>query len=268
MYEYLVTVLLITLSLCVAIAVLYFRNRAEYKRLSKLRNEFMAMMIHELRSPLAVIKGSANMVRSEGDKLSPEQINTMLKQIEESAGDLLEIVNDLLDVSKIEAGKVELFQRQINLVPVLKVEVEKYRALATQKNIGISIKVPSNELMITCDPDKLKHIMNNLLSNAIKFTQKGEITVELRTFHDYVQVSVSDTGIGIPDDLKNKIFEKFVQARAMPVSREKGTGLGLVIVKGIVEAHGGKIWVEDNYPSGAKMIFTLPTVVSAPTFQA
>lgn len=198
------------------------------------------------------------MMINESAKLSEEQINNLLTQIEDSAGDLLNIVNDLLDVSKIEADKIELFKHKVNLVPLLKVEVEKYRNLSNKKNIAINIQVPDENVEVNCDPDKIKHIMNNLLSNAIKFTNEGEILVELRTYHDYVEVTVADTGIGIPNNLKDKIFDKFVQARELPVSREKGTGLGLVIVKGMIEAHGGKIWIEDNYPKGTKMIYTLP----------
>lgn len=249
---------LLILSLCITFAVMYFRNLKEFKRLSQLRNDFMAMMIHELRSPLSIIKGSANMLANEGDKLEATQKIGILKQVEDSAGDLLNIVNDLLDVSKIEAGKIELFKHPVNLVPLLKVEVEKYRQLSSKKNLLLNIQVPSDVIEVSCDPDKVKHVMANLLSNAIKFTQEGEIRVELRDFHEYVEVTVSDTGIGVPNDLKEKIFDKFVQARSMPVSREKGTGLGLVITKGIVEAHGGKVWVADNYPRGTKMIFTLP----------
>lgn len=258
MFEYTALVFLILFSICVGLVVLYLRTRAEFARISRLRNEFMAMMIHELRSPLSVIRGSANMLAHEDARLNKEQKDTILGQIEGSAGDLLAIVNDLLDVSKIEAGKIELFKRSINLVPEIKIEVEKYRALSNQKNLALSVKVPSDELMVICDPDKLKQVMNNLLSNAIKFTQQGEIEVSLRKFNDYVEVTVADTGVGVPAELKGKIFNKFVQARAQSATREKGTGLGLVIAKGIVEAHGGKIWLEDNYPNGAKMLFTLP----------
>ena len=258
MYEILVLALIVVFSLFVTFAFLYFKNTNEFTKLTKLRNDFMAMMIHELRSPLSIVKGSANMLINESDKLKPEQKVNILKQIEDSAGELLDIVNDLLDVSKIEAGKIELFKHKVNLVPELRIEAEKFRSLAVEKNISIVVHVPSEVVEVNCDTDKLKHIMSNLLSNAIKFSQEGEIIVELREYYDYVQITVNDNGIGIPDDLRDKIFSKFVQARELPVSREKGTGLGLVIVKGMVEAHGGKIWVEGNYPKGTKMIFTLP----------
>ncbi len=237
---------------------MYFKNLSEFSKLSRLRNDFMAMMIHELRSPLSVTKGSANMLLNEPEKFTGAQQKALIKQIEDSAADLLNVVSDLLDVSKIEAGKIELFKHQTNIIGVLKEEVEKYRNIARQRNLELSIRVPTDDLELNCDPDKIKHIMSNLISNAMKFTQDGEIKVEVRDLPDYIEVTVADTGIGIPSSLKTKVFDKFVQARALPVSREKGTGLGLVIVKGMVEAHGGKIWIEDNYPKGTKMVYTLP----------
>lgn len=258
MYEYLILALLITFSLFITFAVLYFKNLSEFSKLSRLRNDFMAMMIHELRSPLSVTKGSANMLLNEPEKFTGAQQKALIKQIEDSAADLLNVVSDLLDVSKIEAGKIELFKHQTNIIGVLKEEVEKYRNIARQRNLELSIRVPTDDLELNCDPDKIKHIMSNLISNAMKFTQDGEIKVEVRDLPDYIEVTVADTGIGIPSSLKTKVFDKFVQARALPVSREKGTGLGLVIVKGMVEAHGGKIWIEDNYPKGTKMVYTLP----------
>ena len=218
----------------------------------------MAMMIHELRSPLSVIRSTASLIIREYDNLSPDQIKNFLTASEHSAEELLAIVNDLLDVSKIELGKIELFKHSVDVIPILSEEVELYKNLANERGLRFEANFPEGPVNVVCDPDKIKHIMNNLISNSIKFTQGGSVTVGLETFHSYVKIYVQDTGIGVKDELKEKLFKKFVQARELPVSREKGTGLGLVIVKGIVEAHGGKVWIEDNQPHGARFVFTLP----------
>lgn len=258
MYAVLSTICVITTSLLFLVAYLYLTNRKEFKRAGKMRNDFMAMMIHELRSPLSLVKSSANMLLCESERLSKEQTISMLKQIEGSANDLLEIVNDLLDVSKIESGRVEIFKHDTNIIDLLKAEVFAYQNLAEKKKIHLKLFTDEDSIHVYCDNEKMKHVMNNLLSNAIKFTEEGEINVLVKPFPEYVQVTVADTGIGIADNLKPQLFRKFVQARELPVAREKGTGLGLVIVKGIVEAHGGKVWIENNSPRGAKLIFTLP----------
>lgn len=245
-------------SLFLTFLILYIKNNREQLKLRKLRDDFTSMMIHELRSPLSVIKSSSNMIRTENGNLTREQVDEMLLQMEISAGDLLDIVNDLLDVSKIESGKIEIFKHKVKLNEFIENEAAYYQSLAHEKDLRIVAQIDPAVDTVNCDPEKLKQVMNNLLSNAIKFTDNGEIHVSTAKKPTYVQIEVSDTGIGIPDGLKKKLFHKFIQARELPVSREKGTGLGLVIAKGIIETHGGKIWVEDNPPHGSKFIFTLP----------
>lgn len=253
-----ILLILVLLSLAITFAFLYFKNVRDFDKLQRLRNDFMAMVIHELRSPLSVIRSSADMVLKSSDKLNQQQITDLLTQIEDSSSDLIGIVNQLLDVSKIEAGRIEIFKHSCNLPQLLEEESTMYRNLAKEKGIELHLILEEGVEQINCDPEKIKQVINNLLSNAIKFTHQGYVSLELTKYHDYVQLTVSDTGVGVPDSIKDKLFEKFVQARDMPLSREKGTGLGLVIVKGIIEAHGGKIWIEDNRPKGTKFVFTLP----------
>jgi signal transduction histidine kinase len=218
------------------------------------------MMVHELRSPLSVIKGSADLVLREEKNLEEDQKYTLLSQIKDSSSDLLEVVNDILDVSKIESGRFEIKKRKGSLNKVLQEEADYYMALARDKEIGVETRLADDVPEFEFDEDRIKHVMNNLLSNALKFSDAGgKVVIESKTIDNYhVEVSVSDSGRGVPDDMKGKLFNKFVQMENRKESREKGTGLGLVIAKGIVEAHGGSIWVEDNQPVGAKFLFTIP----------
>ena len=233
---------------------------SEHFKDSKQRDDYVAMMVHELRSPLSVIKGSADLLMREESALSSDQKFTLLTQVKESSTDLLDIVNDILDVSKIESGRFEVKKTKGNINKVLEEEAQYYMALAAEKEIEVKVELSDEVADLEFDEDRLKHVMNNLLSNALKFTENaGKVIVSTRKIDDnLVEVRVADSGIGIPENMKNKLFNKFVQMENKPNRKEKGTGLGLVIAKGIVEAHGGKIWVEDNQPKGAVFLFTLP----------
>jgi len=233
---------------------------SEHFKQSKQRDDYVAMMVHELRSPLSVIKGSADLVLREERNLEEDQKYTLLAQIKESSNDLLEVVNDILDVSKIESGRLQVKKKKGDLNKVLQEEADYYMALARDREIGVETRLADNLPLVEFDEDRIKHVMNNLLSNALKFTDAGgKVAIESSVIDNYhVQVGVLDTGSGVPDDMKGKLFNKFVQMENRKDTKEKGTGLGLVIAKGIIEAHGGSIWVEDNQPLGAKFLFSIP----------
>lgn len=227
---------------------------------TKQRDDYVAMMVHELRSPLSVIKGSADLVLREEKNLEEDQKYTLLSQIKESSSDLLEVVNDILDVSKIESGRLDVKKTKGDLNKVLHEEADYYMALAREKEINVETILDDGIPHFEFDEDRMKHVMNNLLSNALKFTDSGgSVTIQSKLSDEYhVEISVADTGLGVPDDMKPKLFNKFVQMENRKNKKEKGTGLGLVITKGIIEAHGGSIWIEDNQPMGAKFMFTVP----------
>jgi signal transduction histidine kinase len=215
-------------------------------------------MIHELRSPLSVISGGADLLIKSSDELDAEQIHTLLNQIKSSSSSLLKIVGDILDISKMEGGKFQISKTYGDVADVLREECSYFQSLAKVKDITLSCpteKIPS----FSFDPERVKQVLNNLLSNAIKFcSKKGNIFVNARKDDGVVIVEVVDDGVGVPDRDKPMLFHKFFQASNQDGVREKGTGLGLAICKGIIEAHGGKIWMEDNKPKGAKFIFSLP----------
>ena len=236
-------------------------DQSEEMELRKLRQDFTAMMVHELRSPLTVIKGTSDLLIKEYKNLNSDQVNTFIIQIKDSAIALLGIVNELLDESKIKAGKIELFKKQGDINQLINDEFNYYYNLARDKGINFSFDLDLSIQKFYFDEQKIKQVLNNLLSNAIKFTEPGgEIVIVSKNYSSYIGISVNDSGKGVPDDVKELLFQKFVQARESDKSNEQGTGLGLVICKGIVEAHGGRIWIEDNVPKGAKFIFTIPTV--------
>jgi signal transduction histidine kinase len=223
------------------------------------RDDYLAMLVHELRAPLAVIKGAADLIIKEAPSLSKEQIETLLGQIKKSSSSLLQIVNDILDVSKIESGKFSIKKVPGDINLLLKEICDYYLSWANEKQIKINLELEENIPQIKFDSERIKQVLNNLLSNALKFTDEyGNITIKTHLNSKVVQINVCDTGIGIPDDMKHKLFNKFVQVGAKEQVKEKGTGLGLFIAKGIVEAHGGNIWIEDNDPQGTKFVFTIP----------
>lgn len=222
---------------------------------------YIPLLVHELRAPVSVIKGASDLMLREGGTLSSEQIHTLLNQIRNSSSSLLDMIADILDVSKMEVGKFEVTKVSSNLANVLKEVSSYFEPLAKVKNVTMHLHIQKNPMMLSFDPERIKQVLNNLISNSLKFTEaQGHVFVDA-DFDDLLKVariSVSDTGVGILPEEKTKLFHKFVQGNNQNHAKEKGTGLGLVVSKGIVEAHGGKIWIEDNKPKGTRMIFTLP----------
>lgn len=247
--------------------VIFYKNIVLKKREESLlssqirQRDFIPVLVHELRAPLSVIQGASDLLLKEVKDLSADQIRTLLAQIKTSSGSMLKMVGDILDVSKMDAGKFEVNRIYANINNLLKEECGYFQPLAEIKKIALNCKTDPTISNSSFDPERIKQVLNNLLSNAIKFvSEKGNITVESKKISNYLQVAVSDTGEGISDQDKPNLFHKFTQTQSHNHVKERGTGLGLYIVKGIVEAHAGKIWVEDNKPTGAKFIFTLPLI--------
>ena len=215
--------------------------------------------MHEVRSPLSVIIGAADLLLKEASTLSADQIKTLLSQIKTSSRNLLDMVNDILDISKMQAGKFEVSKKQGNLLELLKEQSTYFQASANLKGIKIRVTSATDIAQPLFDPDRMRQVMINLLSNAIKYSPDNtEIVIDVRRHDRYCEVAVCDQGKGIPEDEKDTLFNRFAQAANHNNIKEKGTGLGLYITKGIIDAHGGQIWIEDNKPVGTKFIFYLP----------
>ncbi|NTV65762.1 MAG: histidine kinase, partial [Oscillochloris sp.] len=178
---------------------------------------------------------------------------------------LLHLINELLDLSRIEAGHFDLDLARIELQPIISEVVDTIQALLRKGTVSLNNALPADLPAVYADPDRVRQIMLNLLSNAVKFTEQGTITVSATTVDEiekedqlaaYVVISVRDTGIGIPANRQQDIFEEFVQIHGRR-SRDRGTGLGLAIVRRLVEAHHGRVWVESTPHEGSTFSFTL-----------
>ena len=238
------------------------RQASELENASKLQADFSAMIAHDLRSPLMSIKGIAALMADETLGTVTQEQKKWLLRIEENGDSLVNLVSDFLDVSKLESGYVDVRREVTDLTGLMQKSIETYQVLASGKNISIKGSIDPSLPSIHGDPRRLDQVLSNLISNAIKFTgEKGEVEVgAARADTSLVKVWVRDNGEGIPADELGHIFEKYRQSGNGKNSSQKGTGLGLVICKMIVEAHGGKIWVESEPKKGSAFYFSLPLV--------
>ena len=243
-------------------ASLVFHDITTEKTLEKTRQEFTAMMVHELRAPLTAVRWSSeslikNLSAAQGAE--PAKIKETVVTIETASNNMLELVNDLLDVAKIESGKFELNIQDYDLVETIKDQVKVFSPQAELKHLTITTAIPE-KFKCKFDRVRVSQVLGNLISNAIKYTDAGQIVVGLTSSEDgkYVIVAVKDSGIGIAREDLGDLFSKFKQLNSGDRSR-KGTGLGLVVTKGIVESHNGKIWVESACENlGSTFYFSLP----------
>jgi signal transduction histidine kinase len=234
---------------------------AKLRELSEMKEEFLALTTHDLRSPLTVISGVISFFTSGRlGELTPEQKN-MVAMMERNAQSLIELVNDLLDASKLESGTMRLEVASIDLKGLVDELRETMEPLAREKSLRMEEDLPADLPPVEADRAKLRRILVNLVSNAIKFTGRGgRVTVRAARGDRHIRISVSDTGVGIaPEDVK-RLFDKYEQARSRATRGEKGTGLGLYITKQLVELHGGEIKVESEIGRGSTFSFTIPAV--------
>lgn len=226
---------------------------------SRHKSQFLANMSHELRTPLNAIIGFSEVLLEKmfGD-LNDKQ-EEYLDDILTSGTHLLALINDVLDLSKIEAGKLEVELAPVDLRALLQGSVVVVRERALAHNINLSLDMSEDVGTIIADERKIKQIMFNLLSNAIKFTSdRGEAGIRARRSDGFVEVAVWDTGVGIAEEDQQRIFEEFQQAEQGLTDKSEGTGLGLALTKKLVSLHGGKLWVESSQNRGSTFSFTLP----------
>jgi len=228
------------------------------KRAEGLKDEFLDMVSHELRTPLAISgEGISLVLDGATGELAAEQ--TRLLQIAKRNLDRLgRLINNLLDISRIEAGKMEVRKQPVELCGVIRELVASFHVRAAGKGLDLTAEFTDDPIHITADSDCIAEIMTNLLGNAIKYTEKGSVVVELCDGGREIQCVVSDTGVGIASEHISKVFDKFEQFHRQPGGGEKGTGLGLAITKNIVEHHGGRIWVDSEPETGSRFTFTIP----------
>ncbi|MCX9083512.1 MAG: ATP-binding protein [Candidatus Methanoperedens sp.] len=227
---------------------------------SKEKSEFLASMSHELRTPLnAIIGFSEIMTLGIGGNLNETQ-KGYVKDINNAGEHLLNIINDILDLSKVEAGKMELVIEKFSVHELLEETITLIKNNAIKHNINIVRDIDRRLEFIDGDKQKIKQVFFNLLSNAVKFSKEdgGKITIAVKKIDDMASFSVSDTGIGIEKKNLNKLFKEFQQVDSGICRKYGGTGLGLVISKKLVELHGGKIQAQSKYGEGSTFTFELP----------
>ncbi len=230
------------------------------KELDEMKENFVYSLTHDLRSPLSAAMGYISLLLSGAfDPLSEKQSDT-LSDVKSICERLLSLINDILDYAKIKSGKMEIEPFPADMREIVKTIVKSLEPLGTEKNITLSGETPEEPVEAFIDADKVERLTVNLVSNALKFTpENGSVKVSLEKGEKYFTVAVSDTGIGIPPDQIDTIFGKFSQLKEhQKHSRIKGTGIGLSIAKAIVEAHGGKIWVESKEKEGTVFYYTIP----------
>jgi GAF domain-containing protein len=225
---------------------------------SRHKSQFLANMSHELRTPLNAVLGYTELILDNIFGEVPEPIRDSLERSRNSGQHLLGLINDVLDLSKIEAGQLTLSLADYAMEEVVHAVVTAVEALAAEKKLALRVTVPPDLPSGRGDSRRLTQVLLNLVGNAIKFTDAGEVRVEVAAAGGALVVSVADTGPGISEADQAKIFEEFQQADSSTTRRKGGTGLGLAIAKRIVELHGGRIWVESRLGAGSTFRFTVP----------
>jgi signal transduction histidine kinase len=228
---------------------------------SQHKSQFLANMSHELRTPLNAILGYTELIVDNVYGETPEKMHGVLGRIQTNGKHLLGLINDVLDLSKIEAGQLNLSLGDYAITNVVNGVFAAVESLATAKNIALKIEVPADLPPGRGDEQRLTQVLLNLVGNAIKFTDTGQVAIKASTNDSSYTVAVRDTGPGISAADQGKIFEEFQQADDSSTKKKGGTGLGLAISKRIIELHGGRIWVESSPGHGSTFSFTLPVTV-------
>jgi signal transduction histidine kinase/DNA-binding response OmpR family regulator len=243
------------------------RANKDLRELDKLKSTFLANMSHELRTPMNAIIGYTDlMIDGVDGPVNEDQVKS-LNKVANNARHLLQLINDVLDISKIEAGKMKINPKELDLKWLIASATPAFEPQMKIRGITLTVDIPDGMPLVYGDEDRVKEILINLLSNAIKFTQKGVITISAHLSERavkpgepplFMEICVQDTGIGIKEEDLGKIFDKFVQADLTTIRQYEGTGLGLSIARGLVSLHKGIIWVTSKVGEGSRFCFTLP----------
>ncbi|MCD6300261.1 MAG: response regulator [Dehalococcoidales bacterium] len=238
---------------------LLFETNEELKKATQAKSEFLANMSHELRTPFNAVIGFSELLLDEIPGKINQKQRQCLDDILSSSKHLLSLINDVLDLSKVEAGKLELKQKDFTLNKLIESLTRTIMPILVPRKQSLDIEIEKGLPPIHADKTKIRQVLLNLLSNSVKFMPDGgKLKIEAIRKDSWCQISVIDNGIGMKQEEQERIFEPFYQLDN-PISRERsGTGLGLTIAKQIVEKHGGRIWVESEYGKGSRFTFTLP----------
>lgn len=237
------------------------RDMTERKKVERLKSEFVSMVSHELRTPLTSILGSLGLVAGGVTGALPVQSKSMIDLAYKNSERLLNLINDILDIDKIESGKMRFDLKTVEIMPVIQQSLDSNAGYGKQYNVKFLITHGLPQAMVAVDVDRFIQIMSNLMSNAAKFSPAGSsVEVSVQRHEQNLRISVLDHGSGIPDSFKEKVFQKFSQADSSDTRQRGGTGLGLSITKAMIEEMGGEIAFENQESGGTLFYFDLPEI--------
>lgn len=244
-------------------AVVAFQDTARMREVDRMKDEFVSIVSHELRTPLTSIRGSVQLVLDD-EKAVPDEEHRMLLQIAlNNCERLVRIINDILDVSKIESGNLTLRKKPVHVGELIRQSIEVVGNAARSANVTLALNLPNDIRPVMVDPDRIVQALVNLLSNAVKFAPAhSTVTIVVTGSEHMVTIAVSDQGEGIAPENLNRLFQKFQQVDSSSSRRKGGTGLGLAITKALVEQHGGRIFVDSELNKGTRFSFTIPTATA------
>jgi two-component system, OmpR family, phosphate regulon sensor histidine kinase PhoR len=243
---------------------LVLEDVSELRRLQRIRAEFIDNLSHELRTPLTTISLLAETAAREAET-APPRLRDRIAKIEVETGHLTQMVNELLDLSRIESGTAQLMLDDVDLVRLVRSTTERLRLFAERQGLQLALELPDAVSPVRGDEDRLGQVLVNLLHNAVKFSPNGgEIVVGVTEAADEITVWVRDPGIGVPRADLTRVFERFYKVDRARVRGRGGTGLGLSIARHVVDSHGGRIWVESEEGHGSRFAFTVPIAPRPP----
>lgn len=244
--------------------VVVIKNITALKKIEQLKSQFVSMVSHELKAPIAAVYGFLDLITNEKIKLTAEQQKDYIVRSQMRLDGLLKMVNDLLDISRMEMKTVKREIKQVCVEEVIKSVIELFQVEITKKGISVALNCESDAACIKADYDEITRLFTNFISNAIKYNKEnGSITINISKSEDYLITEIKDTGIGLKPEEKKKLFSEFFRAKNELTKSISGTGLGLSIVKRIVDSYSGKIEVESEFGVGTTFRINLPLLIRA-----
>ena len=244
-------------------AVVAFQDISHMREIDRMKEEFVSIVSHELRTPLTSIRGSIQLVLGEPGSVPDPEHRGLLQIALNNCERLVRIINDILDISKIESGTVVLRKRPVHVADLTRQSIDVVSGAARHANVRVEARVPDGLRPVMVDPDRVVQAIVNLLSNAVKFAPAGStVTVAAMSGDQFVTISVSDQGEGIAPENMNRLFKKFQQVDSSSSRRKGGTGLGLAITKALIEQHGGRVYVDSELNKGTRFSLTLPVATA------